>query len=73
MPSQKLHADAFKVVSVDIVTRYPRISAIYLNFFDILVTSGSIQGYPRPVDILGRNCRHQLMSISIGRVVLEKD
>jgi len=70
VPSQKLHADAFKVISVDIDTRYPQISAIYLKIYDIPVTSGDIQGYPRPVDILGRNCRHQLVSISIGRVVL---
>ena len=50
---KKLHVGAFKVISVDIVARYLRISAIYLKIYDILSTSGRIQGYPRPVDILG--------------------
>jgi hypothetical protein len=56
------------VISADIVATYLRISAVYLKFYDILVASGHIQGYPRLVDILGWNHRHQLMSISIGRV-----
>ena len=58
------------MIQVDIVAVYLQISDFYLKFSDILVIPGRIQGCPRLVDILGRNRGHQLMSVSIGRVVV---
>ena len=48
---------------------YQRISDIYLKIYDILIASEGIQEYCCPVNILRWNYRHQLMPISIGRVV----
>ena len=50
---------------------HPGMSAIYLKFFHIIVTSVHINGHHPSLDVLRRDRWHLLMSSSSGRVGLK--